>query len=264
MAAGHLYSSFVLSPSFVSGAAIFHAQAYIPTQPAQAIEEAWLSRAHEDPGRPESAFPPPRQGAQAGFREAGFPRVTVVVGVISSVETHGLPGFVVSAGGTQLAPPTVKPWMPSNKTGRFPRTARLLRHADFERVYKEGKRHFSASMTVFYLARKEEKPGPDARKVEIAASNQEMRVGFTVGRALGGAVQRNRMKRRLREAVRLAGMPKNVYADVVINPKKSLLAADFNALLNEVQRAFVVIEQKLAKELANGKTDGSLKPEVRR
>jgi hypothetical protein len=32
--------------------------------------------------------------------------------------------------------------------------------------------------------------------------------------------------------------------DVVINPKKSLLAADFQAVLNEVQRAFVVIEQK--------------------
>ena len=30
-----------------------------------------------------------------------------------------------------------------------------------------------------------------------------MRIGFTVGQALGGAVQRNRMKRRLREAVRL-------------------------------------------------------------
>ena len=40
-------------------------------------------------------------------------------------------------------------------TARFPKSARLLRHADFERVYKEGRRHFSALMTVFYLPRVE-------------------------------------------------------------------------------------------------------------
>jgi hypothetical protein len=39
-----------------------------------------------------------------------------------------------------------------------------------------------------------------------------------------------------------------VDADVVINPKKSLLAVDFSAVLNEVSRAFVVIEQKLSQK----------------
>ena len=75
-----------------------------------------------------------------------------------------------------------------------------------------------------------------------------LRVGFTVGRALGGAVQRNRMKRRLREAVRLSRPAAGVAADVVINPKKSLLTADFADVLNEVSRAFAVIEQKLAQK----------------
>ena len=79
-----------------------------------------------------------------------------------------------------------------------------------------------------------------------------LRVGFTVGRALGGAVQRNRMKRRLREAVRMACLPA-VAADVVINPKKSLMTIDFSVVLNEVSRAFAVIEQKLSQNLA-GKT----------
>jgi ribonuclease P protein component len=73
-----------------------------------------------------------------------------------------------------------------------------------------------------------------------------LRVGFTVGRALGGAVQRNRMKRRLREAVRMSLPVPGVAADVVINPKKTLLAADFANVLKEVRRAFEVIEQKLA------------------
>ena len=126
----------------------------------------------------------------------------------------------------------------------FPRGMRLLRHADFERVYKLGRRHFSASMTVFYLTRVDG-PTLGARKVGALATCG-LRVGFTVGRALGGAVDRNRMKRRLREAVRLAPAPAEVSADVVINPKRSLLANDFEAVLNEVRRAFVVIEQKMA------------------
>jgi ribonuclease P protein component len=108
----------------------------------------------------------------------------------------------------------------------------LLRHADFERVYKQGKRHFSASMSVFYLAR-------------AAGEAQGLRVGFTVGRALGGAVVRNRMKRRLREAVRLTRPAAGPEVDVVINPKKGLMAAEFEAVVNEVRRAFVVIEQKV-------------------
>ena len=81
-----------------------------------------------------------------------------------------------------------------------------------------------------------------------------MRVGFTVGRALGGAVQRNRMKRRLREAVRLSRPASTLPVDVVINPKKSLLATDFDAVLNEVSRAFVVIEEKLGKDRKLGST----------
>jgi ribonuclease P protein component len=123
----------------------------------------------------------------------------------------------------------------------FPHRARLLRHADFERVYKQGRRHFSASITVFYLQRR-----PD-----VAASGSRntsgLRIGFTVGRVLGGAVQRNRMKRRLREAVRLSKPWPVIDVDVVINPKKVLLTLGFDRLLNEVRQAFVVIDKKLAK-----------------
>ena len=115
---------------------------------------------------------------------------------------------------------------------KFPRSARLLRHADFEQVYKRGRRHFCAHMTVFFLGREQD---------------GGMRVGFTVGKVLGGAVVRNRMKRRLREAVRLEGL-RAVAVDVVINPKKSLLAAEFPELRKEVGRAFEVIEQKLSEK----------------
>jgi len=115
----------------------------------------------------------------------------------------------------------------SGSRARFSRSSRLLRHADFERVYTQGQRHFAAHMTVFYLRR---------------AQGDAARVGFTVGRVLGGAVDRNRMKRRLREAVR-RHLPPGVPVDVVINPKKSLLTADFADLLDEVSRAFAVIQK---------------------
>jgi ribonuclease P protein component len=134
--------------------------------------------------------------------------------------------------------------------GAFPRSARLLRHADFERVYKLGRRHFSASMTVFYWPRPE--AGVESAKSPAAKSAAKfpvvtgLRIGFTVGRALGGAVARNRMKRRLREAVRMTWPAASANVDVVINPKKALLTVDFTAVVNEVSRAFVAIEQKLA------------------
>ena len=141
------------------------------------------------------------------------------------------------------------------RTGNaFPRSGRLLRHADFERVYKQGRRHFSASMTVFYLERQPTGPG---------ASSTGLRVGFTVGRALGGAVHRNRMKRRLREAVRLTRPAPGPSADVVINPKKVILAADFDAVLNEVRQAFVMIEKKLARGQAGSTAEVKQYPDSR-
>jgi len=149
--------------------------------------------------------------------------------------------------------------MPPKKTARFPRTARLLRHADFERVYQQGRRHFSASITVFYCPCPEQQSPVTASNPSSKRSSSPsgLRIGFTVGRTLGGAVQRNRIKRRLREVVRMSRPLAGVAADVVINPKKSLLTTDFAALLIEVARAFAVIEQKLsAKTYSETTTNG--------
>lgn len=132
---------------------------------------------------------------------------------------------------------------PRKTTGfPFPRTAKLLKHSDFQRVYKSGKRHFSGLMTVFYLPQE-----------EAAAAGP--RVGITVSRALGGAVHRNRIKRRMREAVRLhlAELIGNV--DVVFNPKKVVETAEFDAITAEVVRAFQVIAKNMSR-LANERKAG--------
>jgi ribonuclease P protein component len=126
------------------------------------------------------------------------------------------------------------------KTGlRFPRTSKLLKHSDFQRVYKGGKRHFSGLMTVFFLPRPDGDSGP--------------RVGITVSRALGGAVQRNRIKRRMREAIRMHLAELAYGLDVVFNPKKLVADADFAQIESEVQKAFEVVE-KTAARLAKGET----------
>ncbi len=98
-------------------------------------------------------------------------------------------------------------------------------------------------MTVFFVGCPAEAGGGPPSRVGS-------RIGFTVSKALGGAVQRNRMRRRLREAVRLTDFPSGVDADIVINPKRSLLTADFAEIRNEVAKAFVAIEKSLTKEKA--------------
>lgn len=87
-------------------------------------------------------------------------------------------------------------------------------------------------MTVFFL-RRETPDGP--------------RVGVTVGRALGQAVQRNRIKRRLRESVRRHLSILDVSVDVVINPKKSVVTLKFDQLSEEMARAFTSVRKTLSR-----------------
>jgi ribonuclease P protein component len=120
--------------------------------------------------------------------------------------------------------------MPTSSSAHgFSKSARLLKHADFERVYREGRRLTLPDVTVFWMA----------RSVATGAA----RVGFTVPRALGGAVVRNRIRRRTREAVRLQLAEMASPVDIVINPRRSAQRAEFTALQQQVSEAFSAIRQ---------------------
>jgi ribonuclease P protein component len=112
--------------------------------------------------------------------------------------------------------------------GKFPKSSRLLKHADFQAVYEQGKKHFSGNVTAFYRERKDS-GGP--------------RVGLTVGKVLGGAVERNRIRRRLRAVVgrRLGLMARSL--DVVMHPRKSVLDLEFSRLDAEIERLFSSLQK---------------------
>ena len=111
------------------------------------------------------------------------------------------------------------------------KSKRLLKHADFQRVYQNGRRQFTGNMTVFFLRR-----APEAA--------EGIRVGFTVGKVLGGAVERNRIKRRIREAIRLSTAVCSGPIDIVFNPRKSVLTLPFADLMNEVSRGLSLAAQR--------------------
>jgi len=117
----------------------------------------------------------------------------------------------------------------SNKVSQgFPREARLLKHADFQVVYKQGRKHFSGNMTAFY------------RENQV---NAVPRVGFTVGKVLGGAVDRNRIRRRMRSAVRNHLNEIARPLDLVLHPRKSVLTLEFSQLDAEIMQVFAAVQR---------------------
>jgi ribonuclease P protein component len=107
-------------------------------------------------------------------------------------------------------------------------THRLRKHADYQLTYKAGRKHFSKQIAYFYALRPEDRrsdtPGP--------------RIGLTVPKALGGAVDRNRIKRRMREAVRAALPLLQSPVDVILHPRRSVIDLDFTLLKREVAQIF--------------------------
>lgn len=114
---------------------------------------------------------------------------------------------------------------------------RLRKHTDYQRVYKSSRKQFARQMSYFFAIR-------DAEDSATASP----RVGLTVGKVMGKAVDRNRIKRRMREAVRrnlplIFGLP----VDVVLHPKRSVIDLDFTLLERDVAQVFRAVNEAVQK-----------------
>ena len=114
-----------------------------------------------------------------------------------------------------------------NRIAGFPKSVRILRSKDFRRVYDRGLRYSGPYFAAFY-----------ARQLN-ASQNDGPRIGFTAPRALGGAVVRNRIKRRVREAVRLRLDRLNPQWEIVFNPRRAAMDSPFSELTREVEKLFL-------------------------
>jgi ribonuclease P protein component len=103
----------------------------------------------------------------------------------------------------------------------LPRECRIVSRAEYDAVYREAKRRSSRQFTLF------------VRQNGLPIS----RFGWSIKKALGNAVKRNRIRRRLREILRMHRHEMAGGWDVVIHPRTSVAAAEFAGLAAELVKA---------------------------
>ena len=123
----------------------------------------------------------------------------------------------------------------------LPQQSRMRRAEDFRRVLRTGRRAGGSVLTGHLLV----PVGPDgvAGTPGEVLSGDPAKVGFVVSRAVGSAVVRNRVKRRLRELMRgrLALLPRGCLLVLRAHPaaasaRQADLAADLDLVIGRLLR----------------------------
>ncbi len=105
---------------------------------------------------------------------------------------------------------------------------RLRQRADFLAV-ANGARVGAAAFTL--QGRRRDESGP-------------IRVGFTVTKKCGTATERNRIRRRLREAARLTDVAMRPHHDYVLVGRRAALTCDFNTMLDDLRSALQRLDRQ--------------------
>jgi ribonuclease P protein component len=131
--------------------------------------------------------------------------------------------------------------------------SRLQKHADYQRAYAASRKRQSASMSWFHAPQNELEMG------QIAGA----RVGLTAGKVLGKAHERNRIKRRVREALRRHAELLPAGCDLILHPRRGVLTMEFGKLEAEIVRILYQAQAETARlnqpgrEAAEGRKEAS-------
>jgi len=152
-------------------------------------------------------------------------------------EDTGRPQGAVTAPGARAQTPHCQTRVPGlgavaspptpNGPQAWPKSARILNRAGFQLVYHSGRRWGCPFFAAFVL------------RNDVARS----RVGLTTPRAIGKAVRRNRIRRRVREAVRRHFAELEAGWDVVLNPRGAAFDASVADLEAAVRKLFRELKQ---------------------
>lgn len=110
---------------------------------------------------------------------------------------------------------------------------RLRKHADYQRAYAAARKRQSASMS-WFLAKQPSQAALAPQALRSAPAGP--RVGLTAGKVLGKAHERNRIKRRMREALRRHKDLLPQGADLILHPRRVVLTMEFTKLEAEIVR----------------------------
>lgn len=98
---------------------------------------------------------------------------------------------------------------------KLPRCLRLRKRSVFKQVYEQGKYVSNSLISLHFFPR----------------LDQTHRIGFTAGKRLGGAVIRNRCKRRLKECYRLYRDEAPVGLEMIVIARKPMVDAEWDNIV---------------------------------
>ena len=120
---------------------------------------------------------------------------------------------------------------------------RLLKRVEYEAVYGAGQRRSSHQFSVFFRAKAAlpneavgREPPHESSSAKTFAASRASRFGISIKKALGGAVVRNRIRRRIREILRRNRTEIPTGWDIVIHPRSTVAQAAFAPLEAELLR----------------------------